>query len=247
MSYGLLEPELTVTSATPAKRTFTTSNPPITAQRLAWQSCYEKGAHLPAPPARVEAIFVDGMLLRGDDGYVKDFAFGKTFEEINSLLTYPSTWSYEELPRATEYTTENIHYLWVPFYSLPIWPTLQPGGVKDAAGHYIYGGNPVQPGQPFYPKGVSYVYFVFKNRQLFHISIRLQNYPNPGPTFHKWVLDEFFPSSRKLTFSAPGNNTTIIVAHNVVGQGNFYGNTYTVIDILRSGVDDDDASITKVL
>jgi hypothetical protein len=166
------------------------------------------------PDERLRQLFSSGVT-----AHDREFAFGQDYQRVNSQLDSPF-WipDWNSLPRADEYIGNDVRYFWVPLVNLPV----VVAALAPAEG---FDGHSVSLG--------SSIVFFFKDRQLFHISIRLRKVDVADS--YEWMLNNLFPAGDRTLTIQRATGDTLITAHDLPG--------WSVIEITQKGVANENASV----
>jgi uncharacterized caspase-like protein len=166
--------------------------------------------------ALVSSLFSAGLKVAD-----RDFVFGSRYEVVNAQLDTPFRIpTYDSLPKAAEYSPDDIRYFWVRLNALQAVQS----EVKKLAR------------EPKCVDDVSYITFLFKNGSFFRISLRMHRTPQCRD--YEWIREAIF---------APGQNKLSLSGHK--GQVSLYyhdDDKYCFLEIFQDGIARNDDRVFNI-
>jgi hypothetical protein len=148
------------------------------------------------------------------------FAFGETYRDVNADLDSSfQIHSWESLPRAGEFGSDDVRYFWVRLLNLP--------SIQSALANIGAAQHCIDP--------ASYITFFFKKDRLFHISLRF--FRSSDCPSYDWV--------RQNVIGGTGNESTIGNPNTPVSLVYHKSRDYDVLEITKKGIADEKATVWK--
>jgi hypothetical protein len=162
--------------------------------------------------------FRRGIFLNGLTSPTRKFAFGESYQVVNGKLDSSfQIDSWDVLPVAGEYGGDDVRYFWVRLSTLP--------SVQAVF---------AQSSTPICIDPQSYICFFFKERLLFHISIRFLKI-NECKSYG-WIVSSLLGNESDFTLSG-GAKTTRVVYHEE--------SQWSILDIFWVGITNDSANMLR--
>jgi hypothetical protein len=165
--------------------------------------------------------FRRGIFLNGLTAPTRKFAFGESYQVVNGKLDSSfQINSWDALPVATEYGDpsrggDDVRYFWVRLINLPsVQAVFSPSSLC------------IDP--------QSYICFFFKQRAMFHISVRFLKINNCRS--YDWIVSSLLGDEREFTLASEGKITKVVYHEE---------SQWSMLDIFWLGIANDDASVLR--